>query len=204
VFEYVFGVWVLRSVAVVKPPLRLTPANGKEILATGRTMIGYRAADCTHRSWTGERDAAFLAGIIGPSPRYIGRGDMSTGGSPRPRAVTPTAVSHRSPRPTATPPSRPASGAGRCGIAPYPADDLPAGTCSAIRTSGTSACELDLIGGSEARVDFVYTRRAPADCPRPAGRLTRADLPVHQRPGARSRLLNVRSHRMRRSALRDC
>ncbi|WP_030522747.1 hypothetical protein [Nocardia rhamnosiphila] len=41
--------------------------------------------------------------------------------------------------------------------------------------------ELNLIGGSEARVDFVYTRRAPAVCPRPAGRLTRADLPVHHR-----------------------
>lgn len=40
---------------------------------------------------------------------------------------------------------------------------------------------LNLIGGSEARVDFVYTRRAPAVCPRPAGRLTRADLPVHHR-----------------------
>lgn len=47
-----------------------------------------------------------------------------------------------------------------------------------LRTHGG----LDLIGGSEARVDFVYTRRAPAVCPRPAGRLTRADLPVHHRP----------------------
>ncbi|GGL20992.1 hypothetical protein GCM10011588_39770 [Nocardia jinanensis] len=39
--------------------------------------------------------------------------------------------------------------------------------------------ELDPFGGSEARVDFGCTRRAPADCPRPAGRLTVADPPVH-------------------------
>ncbi|NUP27331.1 MAG: oxidoreductase [Nocardia sp.] len=44
--------------------------------------------------------------------------------------------------------------------------------------------ELDDFGGYQARVDFVYTRRAPADCPRPAGRLTRADLPVHDVPPA--------------------
>lgn len=71
-------------------------------------------------------------------------------------------------------------------VAPYPADDL---TRARISRPGPAVLrgEPDLIGGSEARVDFVYTRRVPADCPRPAGRLTRADLPVHHRLRSRRR-----------------
>lgn len=102
---------------------------------------------------------------------------------------------------TALPPRR-TDVPGAVEVAPYPADDLPMGThISRSASAALRGGEPDLIGGTEARVDLGYTRRVPADCPRPAGRLTWVDLPVHHL--RRSRLPGPGLHRIPRPTA-DC